>query len=363
MIPFNQPAVRRYLNDIGRHPLMTPAEEIACGKLVQEANALLELDRQLTPSERKILKRAERAKKRFIEANLRMVVSIAKKYANSYLQSLELLDLVQEGSMGLMRAVDMYDPTRGYKFSTYAYWWIRQAMTRALGQKEPMIRLPHSMVDNILKMKKVVREQSQKLGRMPSKTEIAAILNVTEQQLEELVGRSLPVVSLNLTCGNDDENSLLDIIADPESLISWDEAFYLQVGLRHDSLNQSLMRLNDRDRDLICMRYGLMGHEQTTLTKIGERQGVSRERIRQLLTKAENKLKIEMNRELTKAKLIHAGETPNEADEALSCDASVNDDSLPPALPETLPMQDRQALWRAPVRQHAARPCAKLTAA
>lgn len=363
MIPFNQPAVRRYLNDIGRHPLMTPAEEIECGKLVQEALALQQLDRALTTRERNVVKRAERARKRFVEANLRMVVTIAKRYAGQNLQSIELLDLVQEGSMGLMRAVEMFDPTRGYKFSTYAYWWIRQAMTRAIGQKDPMIRMPHAIVDKVVNMKRVVREESQKLGRAPTKDEIAAILDISLAQLDELVARSLPAVSLNLTCGSDDENTLLDIIADPASAGEWEEALQLELALRQDILRNSLMRLSDRDRELLCMRYGLMGYEPTTYGKMGEAQGVSRERIRQLITQAHNRLKVEMDRELVASARIGTVAKPAALAKESFRTVPAPLPGLPPLLPETLPMQNRQQVWNAPVPRRGSQPSAKLTAA
>ena len=363
MIPFNQPAVRRYLNDIGRHPLMTPSEEIECGKLVQQAMALQQLDRALTKQERNVVRRAERARKRFVEANLRMVVTIAKRYAAQNLQSIELLDLVQEGSLGLMRAVEMYDPTRGYKFSTYAYWWIRQAMTRAVGQKDPMIRMPHAIVDKVVHMKRVVREESQRLGRAPTKDEIANALQISVTQLDDLVTRSLPAVSLDLRCGEDDDNSLLNIIADPYSLDLWDEALQFEIAMRRTALHNSLLRLNERDRELLCMRYGLQGYEPTTYGKIGELQGVSRERIRQLLTQASNRLRIEINRELAAAAQIGTVAKPTAPAKESLRRVHATSPALPPALPETLPVRDRQQLWRSPTPRRGSRPSAKLTAA
>lgn len=362
MTKFHEPAMRRYLNDIGRHPLMTADEEIRCGKLVQEAQMLQELERPLTSLELRLLKRAERAKKRFVEANLRMVVTIAKKYASPHLQSTELLDLIQEGSLGLMRAVELYDPTRGYKFSTYAYWWIRQAMTRALGQKDPIIRLPHAVVDKILRMKKTVREETQRLGRAPTRKELAEKLDLSVDELDELRAKSLPAMSLDYKVGNDEQNSLIDVIADPNSLELWDEDMQLEIALNQDLLRSSLLRLKDREQELICRRYGLNGFTPTTLTKIADGWGVSRERVRQLLTKAQNVLKLQMRIQLQAAN--HIGMPTAQAVPAKELVASPDEFApLGVLVPEHLPMKQRQALWSAPVPQHAKQPCAVSTAA
>lgn len=354
--------MRRYLNEIGRHPLMTADEEIRCGKLVQEAMALQALERPLTSPEQRLIKRAERAKKRFVEANLRMVVTIAKKYASPHLQSIELLDLVQEGSMGLMRAVELYDPTRGYKFSTYAYWWIRQAMTRALGQKDPMIRLPHAVVDKVLKMKKIVRQESQRLGRAPSRQELAEQLNMSVEELDELTAKALPAISLDYKIGDEDQSSILDNIADPHSYDLWDETMQLEIALQKDIIHTSLAKLNERERELICKRFGLNGFEPTTLEAIGKEWGISRERVRQLLSRAQRVLMIQMRTQFEAANRI--GTTTAQTGPITAPSVGKQAPQLLGMLvPEDLPMPQRKALWSAPIPQHAKPPCAISTAA
>lgn len=354
--------MRRYLNDIGRHTLMSAEEEIRCGKLVQDALALQQLERPLTTTEQRLIKRAERAKKRFVEANLRMVVTIAKKYASPHLQSTELLDLVQEGSLGLMRAVELYDPTRGYKFSTYAYWWIRQAMTRALGQKDPMIRLPHAVVDKVLKMKKIVRQESQRLGRAPSRHELAEQLKMTVEELDELTAKAQPAVSLDFKIGDDEQNSLLDHIADPHSYDLWDETMQLEIALQRDVIHTSLAKLNERDQELISRRFGLNGFEPTTLEAIAKGWGVSRERVRQLLTRAQRVLRLQMLNQFQAANRIGTATTQSGVEKVRS-GVPLAQQPVGMLVPEDLPMAQRQALWSAPIQPHATQPYAKSTAA
>ena len=207
-----------YLNEIARYPLMTPEEEIRLGKLVQQMVKLKQLERELTPEERQLVRRGERAKRRFIEANLRLVVYIAKRYAARQPINMDILDLVQEGSVGLMRAVEMYDPNRGYKFSTYSYWWCRQAMSRALQVQERLIRRPHTVIDLAGKLPKVITEESQRLGRTPTTKELAAKLKVKASEIELLVERGRAVLSLDNVCSNNDNKAIVEIIADPNSL-------------------------------------------------------------------------------------------------------------------------------------------------
>jgi len=241
-------SIRTYFREIGRIPLLTPAQEIEYGFQVQQMMALLcakkvlekKLQREPTPVEwaekicltqtqlTEILQRGQTAKKKMIEANLRLVVVIAKKYQKRHL---ELLDLIQEGTLGLERGVEKFDPTRGYKFSTCAYWWIRQAITRALAEKGRTIRLPIHITEKLNKIKKAQRQLSQHLGRTPTTPELAAELKLSPQKVREYLQWTQQPISLNLPVGKDQEVELGELLEDtsetPEDLVV--ESCYLQT--------------------------------------------------------------------------------------------------------------------------------------
>lgn len=285
-------AMGRYLDEIGKHPLMTPAEEIEQGKLVREAVALAALERPLTPKERMAVRRGERAKRRFVEANLRLVVSAAKRYYGMNLKFHDLLDLVQEGSIGLMRATEMFDPARGYKFSTYAYWWIRQAMTRSISQKERLIRLPGSVADKAQQLSRTMRDESIRLGRPPTREELAVALDIKREELETLMLRGAPVLSLDAVLTDDDSSStLISVVADPVSLERDDDDIRLQIALNSPTLAECLARLEERERYAIVRHFGLDGAAPDTMMEISKVFGLSRERVRQIVTKAQLKLR------------------------------------------------------------------------
>jgi RNA polymerase primary sigma factor len=251
-----------YLSTIGRVPLLTPAEEIELAHHVQCGKRLLETPaEQRTPKQNRQIRMGQRARDRMMAANLRLVVSVAKKYQN---QGLELLDLVQEGAIGLERAVDKFDPAMGYKFSTYAYWWIRQGMTRAIDNSARTIRLPIHISEKLSKMRRVSRELSHRLGRQPNRLELAHALGMAPEELEEL-------------------------IADPASGEHFDS---MDRHLQKEHLGTWLAQLNEREQKILKLRFGLEGTEPLTLAEIGRQINVSRERVRQLEAKAIMKLRL-----------------------------------------------------------------------
>ena len=280
-----------YLSNIGRVPLLTPAEEIELAHHVQGMKLLLQLpSEQLTPRQKHQIRMGTRARDRMMAANLRLVVSVAKKYQN---QGLELLDLVQEGAIGLERAVDKFDPAMGYKFSTYAYWWIRQGMPRAIDNSARTIRLPIHVSEKLSKMRRITRELSHRFGRQPNRLELAHAMGMQPEELEDLISQSAPCASLDAHArGDDDRSTLGELIADPNSNESMDS---MDRSLQKEHLGTWLSQLNERERKIIELRFGLEGHEPLTLAEIGRQINVSRERVRQLEAKAILKLRMMTN--------------------------------------------------------------------
>ncbi|MFN5117460.1 MAG: sigma-70 family RNA polymerase sigma factor [Cyanobacteriota bacterium] len=276
-----------YLASIGREPLLTPAEEIELGNQVQAMMQLVEENREeYSLHERKIIKIGRRSKERMMKANLRLVVSVAKKYQG---KGMELLDLIQEGSLGLERAVEKFDPTRGYKFSTYAFWWIRQSMTRAIACQSRTIRLPVHLSERLTTIRKVSLDLAHKLGAMPSRQEIAEAIGMPLDELDSLLRQSLTTSSLDAPINAEEGRSFLgDLIADGSAEEPLDR---VERGMHHEQLGRWLSHLTEQEREVLAMRFGLDGQERHTLAEIGRQLDVSRERVRQVELKALRKLR------------------------------------------------------------------------
>jgi RNA polymerase nonessential primary-like sigma factor len=287
--------VRTYLHEIGRVPMLTHEQEIIYGKQVQQMMALQAEKDQLAlklgeiPTDAALaaaldqteaaIKAAflqgNRAKRKMIEANLRLVVSIAKKYQR---RNLEFLDLIQEGSLGLERGVEKFDPMRGYKFSTYAYWWIRQAITRAIAQQSRTIRLPIHITEKLNKIKRTQRELAQVLGRSPTMPEIAAELELSAAEIREYLMISRQPVSLDLRVGDNQDTELQDLLEDDGES---PETFTMQAAMRQD-LKNLMAELPPQQQRVLTLRYGFGDEKEMSLAKVGERLNLSRERVRQL---------------------------------------------------------------------------------
>ena len=284
--------VRMYLQEIGRVPLLDAQQEVELSMQMETGRRAAEKLRaggEADPAERTILERArrdgDRAQQRLVEANLRLVVSIAKKYVG---RGMPLLDLVQEGNLGLMRAVEKFDYRKGFKFSTYASWWIRQAVTRALADQGRTIRVPVHMVETINKLAAVQRNLSQELGREPTIDEIAADLELEPAKVSELRRIAQDPVSLEAPLGEEDDSTLGDFVEDTEAEAPVRAASFK---LLQEYLGVVLEELNERERQVLVMRFGLADGRIHTLEEVGRHFKVTRERIRQLETKAVAKLR------------------------------------------------------------------------
>ncbi len=290
--------VRMYLREIGRVPLLVAAEEVALAKRIEagvEASVqLAELDAagalgDLPPDEAKRLQwladDGDDAKSGLIQANLRLVVSIAKRYVG---RGMQLLDLIQEGNMGLMRAVEKFDYTKGFKFSTYATWWIRQAITRSIADQARTIRIPVHMVESINRVHRVQRQMVQQLERDPTIDELAEEVGMTPERVREIQRISLDLLSLDAPVGEEDDSYLADFIKD-DGAEEPDDAATRQM--LQNEVRSVLGELNDRERDVVIMRFGLDDEQPRTLEEVGKEFGVTRERIRQIESKTLAKLR------------------------------------------------------------------------
>ena len=290
-------SVRAYLRDIGRIPLLAHDEEILYGRQVQRLMELEEKrsehqknfdepisDRQLAELEdldwkelRRDLRNGRKAKETMVTANLRLVVSVAKKYTK---RNMELLDIIQEGTIGLVRGVEKFDPGRGYKFSTYAYWWIRQGITRAIAEKSRAIRLPIHVTENLNKLKKAQRDLSQLTGMMPTVFELSDHLGLSVEEIKDLMCKARQPTSLEIKIGENRDTALIDLLEDesqtPEKLLERD--------CIKEDMRALVNLLPDLHASVICMRYGIGDdiHEALSMTAVGQILNMSRDRVRTL---------------------------------------------------------------------------------
>ncbi len=283
---------RQYLREIGRIPLLTAAEEVELARRVEaglfaeeKLSTAPDLDSQLALDLDRLVVMGRMAKRRLIEANLRLVVSVAKRYVG---RGLTMLDLVQEGNLGLIRAVEKFDYARGYKFSTYATWWIRQAMSRALADQARTIRVPVHVVELINRVVRVQRRMLQERGYEPTPEEVADHLELAPERVSEVLRLAQEPVSLHAPVGEEDDVALGDLIEDGDAASPVESAAFL---LLRQHLEAVLSTLGERERKVVQLRYGLADGRPRTLEEIGRLFGVTRERIRQIESKTLNKLR------------------------------------------------------------------------
>ena len=289
-------SVRAYLRDIGRIPLLEHEEEILLGRKVQRLMEIKEIESEmeiksqddlagilgLTPKDlKRQLREGEKAKDKMVTANLRLVVSVAKKYTK---RNMELLDIIQEGTIGLVRGVEKFDPGRGYKFSTYAYWWIRQGITRAIAEKSRAIRLPIHVTENLNKLKKAQRELSQINGEMPTVFQLAEYLEFTVDEIKDLMCKSRQPTSLEIKIGENRDTALIDLLEDETQL----PEMLLERQSIKENIREIIHELPEMQAAVVRMRYGIGEEvlEPMSMTAIGQVLNMSRDRVRTLENKA-----------------------------------------------------------------------------
>ncbi len=289
--------VRMYLKEIGNIPLLTLeqetkyAKEVEAGRDAKAKLEVIEADDQNTVSQEEyealldLSDAADNAKEKLVDANLRLVVSIAKRYLG---RGLQFLDLIQEGNMGLIKAVDKFDSTKGYKFSTYATWWIRQAITRAVADQARTIRIPVHMVETINRLVRTQRQLVQELSREPSQQEIADRMGVSVEKVQQIQKIAQEPISLEQPVGEEEDSSLGDFISDPHALDPYEYTAKMKL---KEELNEVLATLTEREERVIRLRFGLIDGRQRTLEEVGKEFNVTRERIRQIEAKALKKLR------------------------------------------------------------------------
>ena len=299
-------SVRAYLRDIGRVPLLEHDEEILLGRKVQRLMEIKSIEQEMETTSRddlakllgislKELKRqmrdGEKAKEKMVTANLRLVVSVAKKYTK---RNMELLDIIQEGTIGLVRGVEKFDPGRGYKFSTYAYWWIRQGITRAIAEKSRAIRLPIHVTENLNKLKKAQRELSQINGAMPNVFQLSDHLNLPVEEIKDLMCKARQPTSLEIKIGENRDTALIDLLEDETQLLS----LLLEKACIKEDIRSMITDLPEMQAAVISMRYGIGDEilEPMSMTAIGQILNMSRDRVRTLEHKALKALRLDSNR-------------------------------------------------------------------
>jgi RNA polymerase nonessential primary-like sigma factor len=293
--------IQAYLNNIGRIPLLERSQEIEYGQQIQvmlkcqqaQFDLTEQLDHELSQEEwatnleltidelESVIETGKLAKLRMVEANLRLVVKIAKQYQHC---NLDFLDLIQEGAIGLQRSAEKYDPTKGHRFSTYAYWWIRQAMTRAISQGSRTIRLPIHLVEILSRIRRVERELTQQFGRMPTVEEVAEALNLKPQMVRQYLGHAWHTISLEKPLGENSESRLQDLLADNAAL-PIDRAAQNELS---QEVREAIQKLPPTMREVLVKRFGLDGGDDRSLAEVGKLMGISRERVYQLQQKAFN---------------------------------------------------------------------------
>lgn len=293
-------SIKDYLNSIAKYPLLTAQQEIQLGRRVARWQELKDLNRKLTDIERREYRSGERARQRFIQSNLQLVVHVARKYDKRNNKTLEFMDLIQEGNIGLARAVELFDPSRGYKFSTYAYWWIRQGITRALIQNDSIIKLPTSLHETLFKVNRTAQQLSHILGRSPTIAEIANTMEMDIERLSCLLKQTYRVTSLDQKIADTDNNSILENIADPGSN---DESVEIRQEIR-DMMECFEKYLDETTKQVLKAR---MLARPTSWAELENLLGIPRTRLQNYEKRGISRLRMLMSNPLDDTPLSHAG--------------------------------------------------------